>query len=58
MREILKQNVTVEKGGLYKLLASQLGYHHVGKAMEERFNSALSLLEKEVDIDGNVLSLK
>ncbi len=58
LKELLKRNVTVEKAGLFKLFAEQLGFTRMGEAMSARFESALKLLEKEVEVVGETLSLK
>lgn len=58
MLEILKQNVTAAKDGLYHSLASQCGVNRLGKAAYEMFDSALELLRDKVVIDGEQISLK
>ena len=58
MKEILKQNLTVEKNGLYKLLVNQLGFSRMGDAICERFERALKLISNDVHVDGDVLSYK
>lgn len=58
MKEILKQNVTVEKDGLYRLLVNRLGFSRVGDAMLERLEAALRLISNDIEINGNTLSLK
>ena len=58
MLEILKQNVTADKSGLYHSLAAQCGVARVGKSINETLDSALRLLEDSVIIDGEQLSLK
>ena len=58
MKEILKQNITVEKSGLFRLLVQQLGFSRMGDSILERLESALHLISKEVAINGDVLSLK
>lgn len=57
IRELLRQNVSAEKAGLFRLLAKSLGFSRVGEAMEERFNEALLSLSGEVEIEGLMLSL-
>ena len=56
--EILKQNVTADKIGLYRSLASQCGVNRVGKATTEYLDAALELLSDYVNIDGEMLSIK
>ena len=58
MKEILRQNVTVSKNGLFRLLAAQLGYTRVGDAMQEHLESALKLISREIIENGEMLSLK
>lgn len=58
LRELLRLNVSVEKAGLYKLLAEQLGFTRMGEAMLARFESALKLLAAEIEVSGDTVSLK
>jgi hypothetical protein len=58
LRVILAQNVSAEKEGLFRLLASELGFARVGEAMHERMEFALHLLEREIERHGDNLSLK
>lgn len=58
MKEIIRQNVTVEKNGLFHLLVQQLGFSRIGDAISDRLEAALLLISKEVESDGNILSLK
>lgn len=58
MLEILKQNVTVDKNGLYRSLAAQCGAARVGKAINEAMDSALHTLEDRIIVDGEQISLK
>ena len=58
LRELLKRNVTVEKSGLFKLLAEQLGFTRMGEAMSVRFEQALKLISAEFDADGDTLTWK
>ncbi len=58
MKEILKQNITVEKSGLFRLLVQQLGFSRMGDAILDRVEDALQLISKEIDFNGDVLSLK
>lgn len=57
MLEILKQNVTADKAGLYRSLALQCGVNRVGKAINEALDSALLLLKDSIAIDGDQLSI-
>ena len=57
MLEILKQNVTADKAGLYRSLAAQCGVARVGKAVNEAMDTALHLLEDRIIVDGEQISL-
>ena len=58
--EILKQNVTADKSGLYHSLAAQCGVTRVGKAINEAMDAALNVLvqNNSVMMDGEQISLK
>lgn len=60
MFEILKQNVTADRNGLYRSLATQCGVARVGKAINEAMDVALNVLvrDKSVVIDGDRISLE
>ncbi len=58
LKELLKRNMTVEKAGLFKFLAEQLGFSRTGDAIFARLESALKLLANEVETNGEMLSLK
>ena len=58
MLEILKQNMTADKEGLFRSLALQCGVNRVGKAIYETLDTALSFLKDKVIIDGEQVSLK
>lgn len=58
MFEIIKQNVTVDKKGLYHSLAAQCGISRVGKAINEAMDSALHVLKNRIVIDDEQISLK
>ena len=58
MLEILKQNVTADKAGLYRSLAAQCGVARVGKAVNEAMDTALHILEDRIIVDGEQISLK
>lgn len=58
MKEILKQNITVEKNGLFRLLVQQLGFSRMGDAILDRLESALRLISQDIDVNGDMLSLK
>jgi hypothetical protein len=58
LKELLKQNVTAEKAGLFKLLVEQLGFARMGDAILARLESALKLISKDIETNGEMLSLK
>ena len=58
MMEILRQNVTADKDGLYNALAKQCGLTRAGKAAAQRFDEAFKLLEDQVKIEGENISVK
>ncbi len=58
MLEILKQNITVDKNGLYHSMALQCGATRVGKAINEAMDCALDILKDRIIIDGEQISLK
>lgn len=55
--ELIKQNVTVEKGGLFKTLSKALGFSRVTETITERLEKALGLLYKKVEEKDNILSI-
>ena len=58
LKEILKQNVSADKIGLFKLLTQNLGFNRMGDAILERMESALKLIAKDIDANGEMISLK
>lgn len=58
MREILRENITVEKKSLFLLVARRLGFTRVGEAMEQQLEAALGTLSGELLARGDTLSLK
>ena len=58
LKELLKQNVMAEKVGLFKLLVEQLGFTRMGDAILARLESALKLISKDIETNGEMLSLK
>lgn len=58
MFEILKQNVTANKSGLYRSLAAQCGVARVGKAVYAKMDSAFDILKERIIVDGDQISLK
>ena len=57
IKELLRQNVSAEKAGLFRLLAQRLGFSRVGDAIREHFDQALLLLAREIEINDGMLSL-
>ena len=58
MFEILKQNVSVSKNGLYHALAEQCEVSRIGAAITEVLDSALELLKDRIAINGDQISIK
>lgn len=58
MYEILKQNVTADKNGLYRSLAAQCGVARVGKAINEALDTALDSLKNRIIVDGEQISTR
>ena len=58
LKELLKQNISAEKTGLFKLLTQHLGFSRMGDAILARLEEALKLLKSELEINGDVISLK
>ena len=60
MLEILKQNMTADRNGLYRALAAQCRVTRVGKAINEAMDAALNVLLQNNSIvtDGDQISLK
>ena len=58
MREILKQNLTADKDGLYRTLAAQCGVTRMGATVTETLDRALYLLKDSIVIEGDYISLR
>lgn len=58
IEELLKQNISANRGDLFRLLASLLGFTRIGEGMQERFNAALSLMSDKLEQNGETVSLK
>ena len=58
MLEILKQNITADRSGLYRSLAAQCGVTRVGKLLSGYFDTALHMLDSSILIHGEQISLK
>ena len=58
MRKVISKNITVERMGLYRMLAKVLGFSKLGDSIVKRFDEALALIRDDVDVDGEELSIK
>ena len=58
MYKVICKNITVDRMGLYRMLAKLLGFSKLGDAMVRRFDEALALLKNDIDIEGEELSIK
>lgn len=59
MLELIKQNISVSKDGLYKSIAGQLGVSRMGDSVYEKLESSLRLLnDKIIFTEDNRISLK
>ena len=58
MKEILKQNITVEKNGLFRLLVQQLGFSRMGDAILDRLELTLKSISNDVVINAETIMLK
>ncbi len=56
--QIIQQNVTVEREGLYRALGAQCGQTRLGRADIAALERALNLLADKIQIDGSEISLK
>lgn len=58
MLVIIEHNVTVDKAGMFKLLANELGFQRVADNILARFEGALELLDSFTEIDGNNITMR
>lgn len=58
MYEIMKQNVSVDKSGLYHALAAQCEVSRMGAGIVEAMDDAFDLLKNRIVINGNQISIK
>lgn len=58
MMQILQNNLSMDKDSLYHILAGFCGVNKVGKSIEGYFDQALNTLTKEIEIEGDMISLK
>lgn len=58
LREILKQNISVEKDGLYRLIVNSLGFMRITEGVLARLDKALDSLKKEIEIEGSFIKLR
>ena len=57
MYAYLRENVSVDRKGLYRSIIGQLGYSSLSHAMEERLDEALTLLKKKITVEGETVSI-
>ena len=55
---IIKQNITVDRIGMYKFLTKELGFQRMTENMQQRYDDALYLLRTLVDRDGDSITLR
>ena len=58
IKELLRLNRSAEKNGLFRLLLNQLGHTRADDASVEKLEEALALLNGEIEIRGDIISLK
>ena len=58
MITFLKENITVEKAGLYKSVAHECGFNRLGKTINEHLDKALLVLKDKISIDEEMIKLK
>ena len=58
MLTFIKQNLRVERYGLYQSIARNLGFSRIGENIYSHLDNALSMINGLVDIDGDYISLK
>lgn len=58
MLTFIKQNLRVERYGLYQSIARNLGFSRIGENIYSHLDNALSMINGLVDIDGDNISLK
>lgn len=56
--EVLKQNITADKDGLFRSITKQLGFQRMGDSIYAQMEEALESLRNLVDVDGDMLSLR
>lgn len=56
--QLIKENITVEKNGLFQALAKHCGFSHVGSNSLIAMENALTLLNDKINIKDNIISLK
>ena len=58
MLVIIKQNITVDKDGLYRALVNQLGFSRMGDAIYEKLDEALNSIKSRIINDNGSISLR
>lgn len=56
--DLVRYSVAIDKTSLFNKMAQYLGYSRAGDAMTTRLNEALYLIRKDIDTDGDVITLK
>lgn len=57
MYELIRQNVSVDKNGLFRSISNLLGFARAGNTAIERFERALASLSDRVEINGSTVSI-
>ena len=58
MLVIIEHNVTVDRAGMFKLLAKELGFQRVAENILSHFEGALELLDSIIVTDGNNITMR
>ena len=58
MLEIIKQNISTDKEGLYRTLANKCGVKRVGCAITDYFDQVLKTIASDIKIEGNQIFLQ
>lgn len=58
LKEVLRENISAEKMGLFRLLAKRLGFLRIGDSILYQMESALNLIKKDIVMNNEMLSLK
>jgi len=58
IRDVVEKNISVDRLGLYRLLAQLLGFGRLSENMTKRLDEALALLKDVIDVNGETLTKK